>query len=311
MTRIIYVVYTKEYLTSRQIIGANLKKYAFLCDYSEVKIDDLIDSPMYSTPMQVVSISPCESLADTMVNGIPLKRIIISTINNIKVGQLNNNQNSSKMEKKSIFSSFIERYKSQFIPEKDNTLKVSMDGNICVPMNSEYVGIDNDNNLISYPEEMCISVPVYLVNKSYAQVKIGDVVKVNNSYSKVVKKNTNGSLSCLSYSGYMQNKKEIKDFMLGQSFIKVVINMFSNIQVNGVNPMILAMAEDGIDMKDLMILQMMQGSNDGQMNPMFMMAMMDKGGNNSMIETMLMMQMMGNNQMSFPFMPNQSQKEEK
>lgn len=140
MTRIIYVVYTKEYLTSRQIIGANLKKYAFLCDYSEVKIDDL------------------------------------------------------------------------------------------------YVGIDNDNNLISYPEEMCISVPVYLVNKSYAQVKIGDVVKVNNSYSKVVKKNTNGSLSCLSYSGYMQNKKEIKDFMLGQSFIKVVINMFSNIQVNGVNP---------------------------------------------------------------------------
>lgn len=127
MTRIIYVVYTKEYLTSRQIIGANLKKYAFLCDYSEVKIDDLIDSPMYSTPMQVVSISPCESLADTVVNGIPLKRIIISTINNI----------------------------------------------------------------------------------------------------------------------------------------------------------------------------------------MFMMAMMDKGGNNSMIETMLMMQMMGNNQMSFPFMPNQSQKEEK
>lgn len=204
MTRIIYVVYTKEYLTLWQITGANLKKYAFLCDYSEVKIDDLIDSPMYSTPMQVVSISPCESLADTVVNGIPLKRIIISTINNIKVG-----------------------------------------------------------------------------------------------------------LSCLSYSGYMQNKKEIKDFMLGQSFIKVVINMFSNIQVNGVNPMVLAMAEDGIDMKDLMILQMMQGSNDGQMNPMFMMAMMDKGGNNSMIETMLMMQMMGNNQMSFPFMPNQSQKEEK
>lgn len=52
MTRIIYVVYTKEYLTSWQIIGANLKKYAFLCDYSEVKIDDLIDSPMYSTPME-------------------------------------------------------------------------------------------------------------------------------------------------------------------------------------------------------------------------------------------------------------------
>lgn len=56
MTRIIYVVYTKEYLTSRQIIGANLKKYAFLCDYSEVKIDDLIDSPMYSTPMNDIKV---------------------------------------------------------------------------------------------------------------------------------------------------------------------------------------------------------------------------------------------------------------
>ena len=76
MTRIIYVVYTKEYLTSRQIIGANLKKYAFLCDYSEVKIDDLIDSPMYSTPMQVVSISPCESLADTE-DGIDMKDLMI------------------------------------------------------------------------------------------------------------------------------------------------------------------------------------------------------------------------------------------
>jgi hypothetical protein len=45
----------------------------------------------------------CVILADTVVNGIPLKRIIISTINNIKAGQLNNNQSSSKMEKKSIF----------------------------------------------------------------------------------------------------------------------------------------------------------------------------------------------------------------
>jgi hypothetical protein len=56
MTQIIYVVYTKEYLTLWQITGANLKKYAFLCDYSEVKIDDLIDSPMYSTPMPTYSL---------------------------------------------------------------------------------------------------------------------------------------------------------------------------------------------------------------------------------------------------------------
>lgn len=55
-------------------------------------------------------------------NGITLKDIIIDTINGVSTkvsnNQLNNNQKSNKMEKKSVFSSFIEKYKSQFIPEK-------------------------------------------------------------------------------------------------------------------------------------------------------------------------------------------------
>ena len=84
--------------------------------------------------------------------------------------------------------------------------------------------------------------------------------------------------------------------------------MFSNMQVNGFNPMVLAMADGNMDMKDLMMVQMMQNGNAGQMNPMFMMAMMDKEGDNSMMETMMMMQMFGG-QMNFPFMANQNKKE--
>lgn len=311
MIRTIHVVYTTRPLSITEIRMVNMKRYAFLCDYDMVQIGDTLISPMYTTPMQVVEISN-----DTrkIQNGITLKKIIIDTINGMKPeniivdNKLNNNQKSNKMEKKSMFSSFIEKYKSQFIPEKDNTLKVSMDGNICVLIGNEYVGIDNDNNLISYPEEICMDVPVYVLTKPYTQVQVGDIVKINNTYAKVLKKNTNGSLSCLSFSGYTQNKKEIKDFMLGQAFIKVVVNMFSNMQINGFNPMMLAMADGNIDVKDLMMMQIMQNGNSGQMNPMLMMAIIDKDGDNSMLETMMMMQIMGG-QMNFPFMPNQNNKE--
>ena len=169
----------------------------------------------------------------------------------------------------------------------------------------ESVGIDKDNNLISYPKEMCMNMPVYLLTKPYSQVQIGDIVKINNSYAKVLKKNNNNSLSCLSFSGYTQNKKEIKDFMLGQSFVKVVVNMFSNIQTNGFNPMMLALADGNVDMKDFVLMQMMQSGDSNQVNPMLLMAMMNKDENNSMFESLLMMQMM-NGQMNFPLMSNQN-----
>lgn len=310
MTRTIHVVYTTRPLSIAEIRMASMKRYAFLCDYDMVQVGDTLVSPMYTTPIQVVEIS---NNKDKVQNGITLKTIIIDTINGVKPEEItpnksNNNQNSNKMEKKSMFNSFIEKYKSQFIPEKDNILKISMDGNICVLIGNEYVGIDNDNNLISYPEEMCMDMPMYLLTKPYTQVQVGDIVKINNTYAKVLKKNANGSLSCLSFSGYTQNKKEIKDFMLGQAFIKVVVNMFSGMQANGFNPMMLAMVDGNMDIKDLMVMQMMQNGNAGQMNPMFMMAMMDKGGDNSMVETMMMMQMM-EGQMNFPFMANQNKKE--
>ena len=304
MTVTIYVVYTTRYLSSDEIKSSGLKKYAFLCDYESINWGDLIVSPMYNTPMQVVE---KRYISDRVQNGVTLKTLIIDTVNGVKIKgtPVNNNQKSSKMEKKSMFSSFIEKYKSQFIPEKDESLKISLDGSICVLIGDEYVGIDKDNNLISYPKEMCMDMPVYLLTKPYSQVQIGDIVKINNSYAKVLKKNNNNSLSCLSFSGYTQNKKEIKDFILGQSFVKVVVNMFSNIQTNGFNPMMLALADGNVDMKDFVLMQMMQNGDSNQVNPILLMAMMNKDENNSVFESLLMMQMM-NGQMNFPLMSNQN-----
>lgn len=59
----------------------------------------------------------------------------------------------------------------------------------------------------------------YMFLCSYDQVKVGDL--------KVLRKNDNGTLQCLSFSGYSSNRREIKDFMLGQALVRVVVNMFS------------------------------------------------------------------------------------
>lgn len=258
MVRTINVVYTTRKLSGSE--ASKLKAYIFLCSYDQIKVGDLIESPMYTPSMQVIGVS---NYATREQNGITLKDIIIDTINGAKVSnnQLNNNQKSNKMEKKSVFSSFIEKYKSQFIPEKEESLKLSMDGNICVPIGSEYVGINADNELISYPTEMCMDVPVYIISKPFNQVQVGDIVKLNNSFLKVLRKNDNGTLQCLSFSGYSSNRREIKDFMLGQALVRVVVNIFSGMTTNGFNPM--------------------------------MLMMMNKGGDSSMFETMMMMQMMG------------------
>lgn len=299
--RTINVIYVKKPISIDEIRNTDMKRYAFLCNYDMVQVGDTLVSPMYTTPMQVVEIS---NNTDRVQNGVTLKYIVIDTINGVKPEDIIlskfNNQKNSKMEKKSILKGFIEKYKSQFIPEKDDTLKISMDGNICVLIGDEYVGINNDNNLISYPEEMCANIPVYLLTKPYSQVQVGDIVKINKTYAKVLKKNANGSLSCLSFSGSTQNKKEIKDFMLGQAFIKVVVNMFSSMQANGFNPMMLAVADGNINVKDLAVMQMMQNRNSGQIDPTLMMALMDKDEDNSIVETMIMMQIM-KGQMNFPF----------
>ena len=226
--------------------------------------------------------------------------------NPIKNNNIHQNIKSNKMEKKSIFTSFIDKYKAQFIPEKDDNLKISMDGNVCVPIDGEYVGIDKNDNLISYPEEACFNLPIYLLSKPFAQIQVGDIILVNKSYMKVLKKGANGNLNCLTFSGYTRNKKEVKDFVLGQSFAKVVVNMFGNIQAAGFNPMMFAMCDDGPNIKDMLIMQMIQNGGGAQMeqiNPMLMMALMDKDGESSMFETMMMMQMMGG-QFSNPFMLN-------
>ena len=207
-----------------------------------------------------------------------------------------NINNKNTMKDSGMFGNMMEKFKSMIVPVTDPNLKITMDGNVAV-RNSEgtYVTIDSENNLVEYPADFTISVPIYVIKKPFASIQTGEIVRKGNTYAKVIGKNADGSLKCLSFSGYTTTKKGVTDFMLGASYGDVVVNIM-NIQNSGINPMMLMLMNDGgeTNLKDMMMFMMMSGQG-GQMNPMMLMMLMgDKaGGNSKMMETMMMMSMMG------------------
>lgn len=215
------------------------------------------------------------------------------------------NNSTNDMTTNNMFSGIVDKYKSQFIPQKEENVKMSLTGLVCVPVDNGYVGIDKDNNLISFPIEMTVDIPVYSISKSNASINVGDIIRNNKNFAKVIDKNPDGSLKTLSFSGYTHNKKEVKDFIIGQSTTRVLINMFNFDDSTGFNPIFFAAANgDNVDVKSLLMLSMTpQGKNlfsntGGSFNPMMLM-MLDKdkqNGSSNLMETMMIMSMMqGNN----------------
>ena len=264
-----------------------------------------------------------EALED---NGYTLRDVSFNPINKVSAGMdtsdifankvvdkqekvvISNNKKENKM--KNVFGGLMGKFKSQFVPEKVENLKISSTGLICVPINNEYVAIDANNNLVAFTKELCFDCPMYTINKPSDQVAVGDIIKDGNSYGKVIKKKEDGSLSVLSYSGTTKNRKAVKDFILNSAFATVVVNMFSQSTSGGFNPMMLMMMDEdnNVDMKDMMMMQMMsgQGNQAGGMNPMMMMMMMKgdgegEGNKSSMMENLMMMQMMQGNTTANPF----------
>ena len=229
-------------------------------------------------------------------------------------------------QKQSMFKIMFDKMKTQFAITKEENLRLAADGSICVPVNDEYIAINASNKLVSYPSNLCVNCPIFVMAKPFTQIMVGDIIKDKESFYKVISKKENGSLSVLSYTGTMKNKIEVKDFLLNSAFAKVVINMYNSMGNNSINPMMLAMmneSENGnkTDMKEMMMLMMMMGGNNPfaamsgnntaganpMMNPMMMMAMMgDNSNQSSMMEMFMMSQMMGGNNMFNPTVVSQS-----
>ena len=275
---------------------------------TNLKIGDVVTADNQTTPIQVVEIVPCGSrytiLTNVSINGVSIEpgnatRPIVNKVATTYAGV--SASKTKKMTSNKMVSGLMDRYKSQFFPEKEECVKVSMDGAICVPVNGEYVGVKSDGSLTSYPEQFLIDVPVFSISKPQAQVKVGDVVKIGTRYGRVNAKHEDGSLKILYFSGVTGNTHEIKDILLGQSLVRVLVNMFSFNESNGMNPMmLLAMSDkEDLDMKSLFLMQAMSngqgfgGNSANGFNPIMLLALSDKDSkSNDMFTTMALMQMM-------------------
>ena len=313
--RVVTVVFTKRKLSAQEI--AEQKKYLFICEH-EVKIGDIIDSPTYATPCQVIDVSWNNSKPMTP-RGQFLKTLVIDKINGKSINQTINIINSSeKMKDNSMFSGIMSKYTGQFIPEKEDKVRMSLNGLLCVPQDGEYIGVQGDN-LVSFPEEMTLPIPVYSIVKTNSAIVAGDIIKNGHNYSKVLNVNADGSLKILSFTGYTHNKKPITDFIMGAATTRVLINMFNFDEKSGFNPIFFAMANgDTLDVNSLMMLSMTPQGKDlfsnagGGFNPM-MLWMLDKNrqesGQGMDMMTMFMMSSMmgGQNPLGNMFQPIQQQ----
>ena len=311
--RIITIVYTRRKLSALEI--AEQKKYLFICEH-EVKIGDMIDSPTYATPCQIIDVSWDNSRPMTP-RGQFLKTLVIDKINGESI-TTNTINSSEKMKDNSMFSGIMSKYTGQFIPEKEDKVRMSLNGLLCVPQDGEYIGVQGDN-LVSFPEEMTLPIPVYSIVKTNSAIVAGDIIKNGHNYSKVLNVNADGSLKILSFTGYTHNKKPVTDFIMGAATTRVLINMFNFDEKSGFNPIFFAMANgDTIDVNSLMMLSMTPQGKDlfsnagGGFNPM-MLWMLDKNrqesGQGMDMMTMFMMSSMmgGQNPLRNMFQPVQQQ----
>lgn len=193
---------------------------------------------------------------------------------------------------KNSIKSFASRLEEMFMPSKAEDVRIATDGNICVATNQGYVSIDKDNNLTSYPEELTLNLPVFIISKPKEQLQVGDVIALERSYAKVVRIDKE-KISAIGYTGSGKTIHTIKDFLFNQTMVRVVVSLAGNIG-GQVNPMLLMALSDKEDKESLLPLLMMnqQGGNVG-MNPMLLMMLSEK--ESSMKDILLMSALGGNN----------------
>lgn len=188
--------------------------------------------------------------------------------------------------------SIADKVKSMFMPTEAENVAISMNGDICVATNEGYVTINSENELVSYPEELVLTgMPAYVVSKPIDQVVAGDIIQVKNSYVKVVGRRGN-KLTTISYTGSGKTVHTIKDVILNQNLVRVVITLTGSVN-SQVNPlMFMMLAKDGNTSDKLLPLMMMNQQNGALgTNPMLMALAMGDGELDT--KSLLMMSMMG------------------
>ena len=187
------------------------------------------------------------------------------------------------------------RIKEMFSPVPAKGIRLSTNYELAVETSNGYVSINSNNELISYPEELTIDVPVYVISKPKEQLQVGDVIATDRSYAKVTKIEGE-KISATSYTGTGKVIHTIKDFLFNQTMVRVVVSLAGNIG-GQINPMLLlAMSESGEGKKDSILPFLMMSQQGGSIgtNPMLAYALFGKESSD-IKDVMLMSMMMGGN----------------
>lgn len=222
---------------------------------------------------------------DTLTREYGLKKVGITSVDSIirfetwcKTAKpiINSSKTNNNMTTKNSIKNFSERLKSMFMPSEAEGVRIATDGNICVATSQGYVAIDAKNCLTSYPEELTLNLPVFVISKPKEQLAVGDVIALDRSYAKITKINGD-KITAISYTGTGKTIHTIKDFLFNQTMVRVVVSLAGNIG-GQVNPMMLLMLSDKSDKDSLLpLLMMTQNGGAVGMNPVMMMALAGKG----------------------------------
>lgn len=214
----------------------------------------------------------------------------------------NSNKEENNMKKNSSISGCMARLKDTLMPREVKGVRVAQDGNICVETDDGYVTINQNNELISYPKEFTLPVPVYTISKPKAQLQVGDVIALDRSFAKIIKIGEFGKIKAISYTGSGKTIHTIKDFLFNESYVRVVVSPLAGNFGGGINPMMLLALNDGDGEGEgegkfsKLLPLMLLSQNNGQVAPnnLAMLAFLgDKDGDESSFKDLLMMQAFG------------------
>lgn len=216
---------------------------------------------------------------------------------------LNNNSKKEDVIMTNLFAKF------KFQPM---SAAVTIDGLVAIDVNNDpkdepkYKAIDSDNNIIEVlPETVIMEMPL-LMPVMGGKPEIGDYVKQDNTWFKIIEEDTainlnNGTITGLrmSYTQFFKNGVFHRLMIDPSTFLGNGLGMAmmlgGKLGSNG---------ESGIDMKTLALMSMMQNQNGGaannafgNMNPMMMLMLMggEKAGSGFDTQTLMLMSMMGGN----------------
>lgn len=179
------------------------------------------------------------------------------------------NQQSVETMPKNSIKGISSRIKEMFMPSEAKDIRITTDGDICVATPQGYVAIDKNNCLTSYPEELTLDLPVFIISKPKEQLALNDIIATNGGYVKVTRINDN-KISGIKYTGSGTTIHTIKDYLMNQTMVRVVVSLAGNLG-GQMNPMLLFALSDKEDKDSLLpLLLMNQNGSSLKMNPMML-----------------------------------------